>query len=262
MPSARMSVLAGLLLILARPLIATVVYSHSSDRGILLGSDGVQTRTTLDGKVVGKSRSCKIRQFGDFVVAHAGLSFQGGTTFDFWDSVGKVHADTAREFVESLGSLLEPKLREIAELRKATNPDKPDFLRTPRVEILVAGWKPEPTLVRAYYWLGADGSPRIGKPWTEWPPDYPSDWPAERVGKMRRGLTMNSALGQQQAMESGVLDPFLEPADQVRAHIRQQIKMTPESVGEPITLVHITKDGPRWLELGACEGESPKNQAF
>ena len=227
----------------------TFLVSVSSDDVLVIGSDGIMTRPNIAGRLVGKEPSCKIRQVGNQVVAHAGLTFERPVQFEFWETVSSISADSTSEFVSRLSGILDEKLQEVARARRERNPPHPDY-RLTIIELYIAGWEPELTLFELVARIPSDGVPvtKYNRLWPMWD-EIPANYKPGRVRLMNYFGSYNASI--LSAREP--IEVLTDPVKYGRSKIQAQIDAGNQSVGPPITIVSIDKSGPKWIEVGSCD---------
>jgi hypothetical protein len=220
---------------------ATVLISVSSTEEVLLGSDGLAIRRNFAGVITGRFESCKIRQIGKFVVAHAGTLQVPDAGFNFWQIADEIVTPDATQFTALLSERLGDALNEIASYRRSAKPLVPQYTDI-EIGVYIVEWQPKMNLIELKGLLRKDGSPNVSSN-------------SVTSGIPRSGLHLVGYLGVSEAAFNSSLGELVnaDTVESIRNQIRAQVIATPDVVGEPPTIVKINHSGPQWIERGNCQ---------
>jgi hypothetical protein len=225
----------------------TGVAIRTPDRAVL----AIDSRVTLSaGDWAGRGAdTCKLKPLGRFFVAVAGLYDHRETNFDAW-RLAEEAAAGARSVSEA-AALAERRIQ--PELQTALGniqaADLAGFARhysRAHLAICIAGLEPGgPAMAGRVFVADANAAIRM----VRW------DGPPGSTGLFVFGehAAIDAAYGGGKALAE--LAAARGPVEAARTLVQLEIAREPESVGPPVSILAITRDGAEWVQRGMCRGQ-------
>jgi hypothetical protein len=226
----------------------TIVIMRKEDE-IVLGADSKVTSYANNGSPLARPPRCKIKQVGSIFYGFSGMSNHYLTGFSA-DNLARdsiTNTDTIKNAIKHFETVTREKLREAVNHIKVNNPDQYRLRMVHnQAAIVMAGFEngfPTVALLNLYAKKYLD-SFRI---YTL--RDYlDSNDPRKRVGTF---IGDGKAIVEYTKNRRGFWHD--DPIGAARIMLELQAEATPETVGEPFSIVRITQAGAEWIEKGICE---------
>lgn len=189
---------------------------------------------------------CKLKAFGRYFVAIAGMYDHGDTKFDAWRLAEEAVAGAPS--VSAAAALAERRIEpELATaLFNIQAADPADFARQfsrAHLAFVVAGMeRGAPALAGREFLPNGNAAIRV----VRWEPSL------ERTSVFVFGT--HSAIGEVYRGAAALIDLVGSrgPAEAARSLVELEIAREPTSVGPPVSILQFTEDGPIWIDCGLC----------
>ena len=226
---------------------ATVIFVTLTHDAIYVGADGRATNVDAIGNEIGVSDVCKIRRFGNIIVADSGIMTDPWTGLDIWSFFATVKATSVADFSNQIKTQLPQKYEAAyAELKKRNGRDTK--IAVPGDIGVMAFEDGKPAFIRIVFFV-QDGTVKaaIKDDGREF------DVAGKGIGAETVPIGEANAIS---LSDFGSLDcDDGDPVNNTRCLLAAYIKADPKHINQPIAILKLTSTTSEWIEPGACKNQ-------